>query len=109
MPARNDVPVNMGDLIAETGKIDFLGPEHLAHDALDRKNNNHQALAIVVAQIGHLCHVRIPNHASKTRKVRVLGINNGPLIGFQEKPGQWVCTQCATTGLGQGRDFVQLF
>jgi hypothetical protein len=43
-PARDDVPMNMGNHVSKAGQIYFVGLKQLANSLLNGKNNRHQRL-----------------------------------------------------------------
>lgn len=73
---RNDMPMHMRHLVAETGEIDLEWRETGAHGALQRENAAHQVVAVGDLEIGHFGRVRLPDDAAETRVIGIIDTND---------------------------------
>src|SRR5471032_1876244 len=78
--ARNDVPVNMRNLVAEACQIDLRRRDHASDGALYAVHRHHHLEPRGVVEIGHLSHVRMPDHAAKTRPLGLIGEDDAHCI-----------------------------
>src|SRR5262245_28169752 len=71
MKARNDVPMEVRHLIAETREIDLVGCERRAQRRLDREHHAHEAAALGVSQIRHLANMAVEDHPAEGRVIAI--------------------------------------
>lgn len=80
--SRNDMPVQVGDLVAERGQIYFVrlkpGDEHL----LDRKDDGHQLLALARFKLSHFSLVLPPDYPAKPRIIWLLSIDDTNFVAL---------------------------
>lgn len=66
----NDVPVQMGNLVSQAGKIDFVRIHQYAQATLDGKHHPHQVMLLFHQQVAHFGYMRAPDHPAITRIIR---------------------------------------
>jgi hypothetical protein len=63
--ARNHMPVQVRDHVAEAGEIDLVRPQQLAQGLFDAEHHGHAVGAVGGGEVAHFLHVRIPDHAAE--------------------------------------------
>ena len=76
--------MHMWNHVAETGQIDLVGLDDLAHGGFDSEDDSHQFLLFVGSQIGHLGSVPIEDDAAKAKVVRIADLDD-PAKGVTPK------------------------
>ena len=79
-PARNDVPVQMGNDVTKTGQIDLVRIEELTQGAFDAKNDVHQPSPVVRIEIRHLGDMALEYYPAETRIVGIGHANDATEI-----------------------------
>jgi len=78
--ARNDVPVQVRNLVAEAGKIDLVRVKQLPHRGFAREHDSHQPLALFRVKFGHLTRMLIEDDAAEPRIVVRMNTHNAAKI-----------------------------
>lgn len=78
------MPMQMRDLVAKAGEIDFVGRESLAHDLFHSKDNFHQCSSLIKSEVSHFSNMRQPYDSGKSGKQRVLRIDDCPVVGSNQ-------------------------
>ncbi len=68
----NDMPVQVGRLIAERGKIDLVGHHDRTQNGLNIPDDSHQMRSILFGKIGHLGDMSRPDHPAKARIIAIM-------------------------------------
>ena len=79
-PARNDVPVQMGNDVAKTGQVDLVRIEEFSHGAFDAENGVHQPSLFVRIKIRHLGDMALEYYPAETRIVGIGHANDATEI-----------------------------
>src|SRR3546814_7701291 len=73
-PARDNVPMQVGNLITEFGQIDLGGFQCIAQCLLHYPYGPHQALAGVRVELGHFSDVGVPDDTCVSGVARDVGV-----------------------------------
>lgn len=84
-PARYDVPVKVGNHVAQTGQIDLVRAKEGADNRFNGENDSHEKFAPVAGQIGHFLHMCCPYDTAKPRVMRILHTNHPTIPRRPEK------------------------
>ena len=74
--ARNDVPMQVWNHVAEAGEIDFVRLENQAHRLLDRKYHAHAMRTLRSRQVGEFLDVCAPDQAAVTGVIGIVDNND---------------------------------
>jgi hypothetical protein len=75
-PPWNNMPMQVGRLIAKAGKVDFVGLKQGTQSALNAKYDGHEMTTMKRRKVGHFLHVLRPNSAAKPGIVGIRDENN---------------------------------
>ena len=67
----DDVPMEVGYLIAQGREVDLDGIEHPTQRRFHRPYHRHQTRALCRSEIRHLAHMFMPDHPAKTGITRL--------------------------------------
>ena len=83
--ARNYMPVQMRNDIAERGEVDLVGMQHVAHGLFGFAHHLHQTAALGGCQVGHFLDVLIKDDAAKAGVIgRVGSVDHAAKVVFPE-------------------------
>ena len=63
---RNDVPVNVGNTVAQTGDVDLVRFHYFQQRLLHREHDAHQPLALSRLEVGRFLYVPVPDDAAQS-------------------------------------------
>lgn len=70
------MPVQMGDNIAKTRKVDFVGNEDITQGSFDNIDDLPQVLPVRSIKLAHFAHVSTPDNTRKAGIVGFVGSNH---------------------------------
>src|SRR3989344_3023810 len=81
---RNNMPVQMRNLVTQRGQIDFVRMHRFSQNLLGNEYHRHQMRALRIREIGHFFHVVTPDDAAESGIIGVLHKNHAATVILPE-------------------------
>ena len=98
--ARDDVPMQVGNEIAQAREVDLVRPEPVAQRDLDLENDAHQVRALAKIEIAHLGDMPLPDHTAIAGIFRLVHQNDAAACVAPQQLAAIVGAQLAAAGAG---------
>src|SRR5215470_3030547 len=84
LEARDDMPVQVRNLIAQAREVDLVGVQHLDQGPLEREHHSHDLTLAVGIEVVHFGDVPVPDYATQARIVRFVGPYGTTEVAFPQ-------------------------